>query len=68
VDLYGHGKGSNAKLRRMSTRAMDLRSKRRVIRLRIRRAASLRPRGRVRATAVAGTGGVTKRSRSVRIR
>lgn len=68
VDLYGHRRGAKDKGWRMSTRAAGLRSKRRVIRLRIRKAGSLRARGKLRATAVARTGGVTKRARSIRLR
>ncbi|HEY1595728.1 MAG TPA: hypothetical protein VGF74_10055 [Thermoleophilaceae bacterium] len=65
VDLYGR---SRKGARRLSTRAADLRSHRKVLRLRIRRAGSLKRRGAVHAIAVARTGGVTRRARSVRIR
>jgi hypothetical protein len=65
LDLYGHTrKGS----RRLSTRAIGLRSLRKVIRLRIRHARSLKARGRVHALAVSRTGGITRRTRTVRIR
>jgi hypothetical protein len=68
LDLYGRGKRPKARTHRMSTRTGGLRSRRRVFKLRIRGAASLRPRAVVRATAVGGKGGVTKKHRKVRIR
>jgi hypothetical protein len=65
VDLYGRSRHGAT---RLSTRAADLRSHRKVLRLRIRRARSLKARGSVHAIAVAPTGGVTRRARTVRIR
>lgn len=68
LNLYGRGKRSKATNRRLSSRSVGLRTRRRVIKLRIRGARSLRARAQVRATAVAHSGGVTKRTRPVRIR
>ncbi len=64
VVLYGRAKSGR---KRVSTRRAGLHTRRKVLKLRIRRAGSLRARARLHATAAAG-GGVTHRSRSVRIR
>jgi hypothetical protein len=68
LDLYGRGKRPKARAHRLSTRVGGLQAHRRVFKLRIKGAARLRPRALVRATAVGGAGGVTKRHRHVRIR
>jgi hypothetical protein len=68
LDLYGRGRRSKVGARRLSSRSAGLGTRRRVIKLRIRGAHSLRTRAQVRATAVARGGGVTKRTRRVRIR
>jgi hypothetical protein len=69
LDLYGHARRAKAGgQQRLSTRTGGLRAKRRVFKLRIRRAGSLRPHALVSATAVGRSGGVTKRHRHVRIR
>jgi hypothetical protein len=68
LDLYGRTRRPNAGTRRLSSRAAGVRTRRRVIKLRIRGARALRARAQVRATAVARSGGVTKRARRVRIR
>jgi hypothetical protein len=67
LELYGLGRGKKAGQHRLSTRTAGLGARRRVIRLRIRHAGSWRMKGKVRATAVAGSG-ITKRARIVRIR
>ena len=65
VDLFGRSKRGT---RRLSSHTSGLRTRHRVVKLRIRKARSLRRRGQVRATAVGTAGGVTRRSRHVRIR
>jgi hypothetical protein len=67
VVLYGHRRGARARLARLSTRTAGLHPKRRVFKLKIRRAGSIRARGRLHAVAVTASG-VTKRARTVRIR
>jgi hypothetical protein len=67
VVLYGHRRGAKARLTRLSTRAVGMHPKRRVIKLKIRRAGKVRARGRLHAVAVTASG-VTKRARTVRIR
>jgi hypothetical protein len=64
VVLYGHAKTGQ---QRMSARTLALRARPKVLKLRIRRARSLRARARLHAVAAAA-GGVTRRTRSIRIR
>jgi polysaccharide biosynthesis protein PslG len=64
VALYGHSRSGR---KRVSVRKLGVRTHRRVLKLRIRRARSLKRRAKLHATAAAASG-VTHRSRSIRIR
>jgi hypothetical protein len=71
IGLYGHIRASKARVRRLSSRTTGIHARRRVLKLRIRKAWAMRPRAQLRATAVVSTPagiGVTHRSRRVRIR
>jgi hypothetical protein len=64
VVLYGHAKTGQ---KRVSARTVGLRARPKVLKLRIRQADKLRARARLHAVAAAA-GGVTRRTRSIRIR
>jgi hypothetical protein len=64
VVLYGHSRTGR---QRVAARTLSLRAHPKVLKLRIRRARTLKARARLHAVAAAA-GGVTRRTRSVRIR
>ncbi|HEX6457702.1 MAG TPA: hypothetical protein VF032_02190 [Thermoleophilaceae bacterium] len=71
LGLFGHARASKSRTRRLSVRVAGIHARRKVIKLRIRGAHTVRPAAQLRATAMVRSTmgvGVTKRFRHVRIR